>query len=190
MMSACGETRGLVLSPMPLALSHPSRNMWGDCMLPLGGEAKRVVTSFQLSLDSCFEEALLGSAEFKMSIASKDAKPHDPLATVTVHALCGGHFSLPEEQFVSPSEPGARKTVPSLCFLIQHKDPETGEITRIIFDLGLRRDVDRYSEPIRRHVKTRRPLSTDPDVAKSLAAGGLTPDGIDYVIYSHVILSL
>ncbi|KAK5655102.1 hypothetical protein OQA88_6001 [Cercophora sp. LCS_1] len=109
-----------------------------------------------------------------------------PGKTVTVHALCGGHFTLPEDQFVSPSEPGARKTVPSLCFLIQHCNPETQKITRIVFDLGVRRDVGRYSEPIRRHVETRRPLSTDPDVVKSLEAGRLTPDDIDYVIYSHV----
>jgi hypothetical protein len=29
-------------------------------------------------------------------------------------------------------------------------------------------------------------MSTDPDVTKSLARGGLTPNDIDYVIYSHV----
>jgi hypothetical protein len=29
-------------------------------------------------------------------------------------------------------------------------------------------------------------LSTDPDVVKSLNAGGLTPDDIDFVVYSHV----
>ena len=115
--------------------------------------------------------------------------PHEsgtPLVTVQVHALSAGHFSLPENQFVHPSSDSARKTVPSLCFLVQHTSGETGKTTRIVFDLGLRRDVDRYSEPIRRHVTTRQPMSTDPDVVKSLRAGGLTPDDIDYVIYSHV----
>ena len=84
-----------------------------------------------------------------------------------------------------PASPAARRTVPSLCFLIQHVSA-TNDITRIVLDLGLRRDVDRYSEPIRRHVAARQPMTTDPDVVKSLAVGGLTPDDIDYVIYSHV----
>ncbi|KAK0629395.1 beta-lactamase-like protein [Bombardia bombarda] len=110
------------------------------------------------------------------------------LPTVQVHALSGGHFSLPEEQFVFPSSPSAaRSSVPSLCFLIQHKTPISGCNTRIIFDLGVRRDVQRYSEPIQRHVATRQPMTTDPDVVKSLGvSGGLTPGDIHCVIYSHV----
>jgi hypothetical protein len=104
---------------------------------------------------------------------------------VQVHALSGGRFSLPEEQFVKPATSGARKTVPSLCFLIRHTSPR-GLSTRIVFDLGLRRNIERYSDPIRGHVATRQPLTTDPDVVKGLQAGGLTPQDVDYVIYSHV----
>lgn len=106
--------------------------------------------------------------------------------TVLLHALSAGHFTLPEEQFVSPCIEGARKTVPSLCFLIQHTRPGAEKTTRIVFDLGLRRDVSRYAEPIRRHTETRQPMTTDPDVVKSLKRGGLTADDIDYVMYSHV----
>ncbi|KAK4230304.1 Metallo-hydrolase/oxidoreductase [Podospora fimiseda] len=102
--------------------------------------------------------------------------------TVQVHALSAGHFSLPENQFVHPATPGQQKTVPSLCFLIQHPNSHIN----IVFDLGLRRDTDRYPQPIRQHITTRQPLTTDPDVVKSLAKGGLTPSNIDYVIYSHV----
>ncbi|EDU45223.1 Lactamase-B domain containing protein [Pyrenophora tritici-repentis] len=40
--------------------------------------------------------------------------------------------------------------------------------------------------PIQQHLETRQPITTDPDVVKSLAKGGLSPDDIDYVIYSHV----
>jgi len=112
------------------------------------------------------------------------------MATVQLHALSAGHFSLPEAQFVRPASPTARSTVPSLCFLIQHTNTTTNTTTRIVFDLGLRRDINRYSEPIRRHVATRQPLTTDPDVVKSLASGGLAPDDIDYVVYSHVRRSL
>ncbi|KAL1844586.1 hypothetical protein VTK73DRAFT_2249 [Phialemonium thermophilum] len=112
--------------------------------------------------------------------------PGETAATVILHALSAGHFSLPEEQFIRPATAGSRRTVPSLCFFIQHRDAATGASTRIVFDLGLRRDVSRYAEPIRRHVATRQPMTTDPDVVKSLARGGVAPDDVDYVIYSHV----
>jgi hypothetical protein len=107
-------------------------------------------------------------------------------ATVQVYALSGGHFSLPEENFVRPHSEGVRTTVPSLCFLIQHTSRSTSKTTRIVFDLGLRRDVTRYSEPIQRHIGTRQPMTTTPDVVESLELGGLKPRDIDYVIYSHV----
>lgn len=107
-------------------------------------------------------------------------------ATVQIHALAAGHFCIPEEQFVHPASKEARKTVPSLSFLIQHHCHRTGETTRIVFDLGLRRDPNRYSEPIRRHLTTRQPYTTDPDLVKSLKAGGLMPGDIDYVILLHV----
>jgi len=107
-------------------------------------------------------------------------------AIVEVHALSAGHFSLPERFFVHPASQTARRTVPSLSFLIVHRDQETDRSTRILFDLGLRRDIERYSPPIQKHVETRQPMTTLPDVTASLAAGGLAPDDIDYVIYSHV----
>lgn len=107
-------------------------------------------------------------------------------AIVTVHALSAGHLTLPEKFFVYPPNLTARRTVPSLAFLIQHEDPVSARKTRLLFDLGLRRDVKRYPSPLQRHVETRQPLTTEPDVVKSLAKGGLTPNDIDYVIYSHV----
>lgn len=118
----------------------------------------------------------------------QNGPPSPPLdkATVSVHALPAGHFSLPEYQFVHPVSEDARKTVPSLAFLIQHQDLQSGQVTRIVFDLGLRRDIKRYAAPIQKHVETRQPMTTDPDVVKSLAKGGLTPKDIDYVLYSHV----
>lgn len=111
---------------------------------------------------------------------------------VSVHALAAGQFSLPERFFISPlADPNARKTVPSLSFLIQHQSCPSqtapgGQLTRIVFDLGLRRDVSKYSPQIRKHLETRQPMSIYPCVVKSLAAGGLSPDDIDYVILSHV----
>ena len=111
---------------------------------------------------------------------------HRATSFVTVHALSCGYFSLPEYQFVHPVSIDARRTVPSLAFLIQHINQVTGKRTRILFDLGLRKDVNKYALPIQKHLETRQPITTDPDVVESLAKGGLSPDDIDYVIYSHV----
>jgi hypothetical protein len=124
------------------------------------------------------------------SVYLRQAPPSPPEATseatVQVYALQAGHFSLPERFFVHPASDTARRTVPSLSFLIVHQNQETDHTTRIVFDLGLRRDVNRYPLPIQKHIDTRQPLTTLPDVTKSLAAGGLSPNDIDYVIYSHV----
>lgn len=133
-------------------------------------------------------QRLLGTMS---TIFNKQGAPPTPpqerkLQTVQVHALQAGHLTLPERFFVHPASETARSTVPSLAFLIQHQDNQTNRTTRILLDLGLRRNVARYSEPIQKHIETRQPLTTDPDVTKSLAAGGLTPGDIDFVIYSHV----
>ncbi|KAF5677818.1 n-acyl homoserine lactonase [Fusarium heterosporum] len=106
---------------------------------------------------------------------------------VTVHALEAGWFSMPEKFFVTPlKDINSKKQVPSLSFLVQHHDPDSSATTRILFDLGLRRDIDSYSPSIRRHVETRLPISGLPDVATSLGRGDLTPDDVDLVILSHL----
>lgn len=106
---------------------------------------------------------------------------------VSVHALEAGYLTLPERFFISPLEDaGRRKTVPSLSFLIDHRSALSGKRTRMVFDLGIRRDLDRYSENIRKHVSTRQPTYSHPDVTESLALGNLTPLDIDAVVLSHV----
>jgi hypothetical protein len=129
----------------------------------------------------------MSSAYLKQAPPSPPDSASD--ATVQLFALEAGHFTLPERFFVHPASETARRSVPSLAFLIIHQDPDSNQITRIVFDLGLRRDIKRYALPIQKHVETRQPLTTLPDVTRSLAAGGLTPDDIDYVIYSHVSIS-
>lgn len=107
--------------------------------------------------------------------------------TVSVHALKAGSLTLPERLFVTPlGDEKARKTVPSLSFLIQHRSLTSGEIIRLVFDLGIRREPNLYHENIRRHASTRQPLCGYPDVIESLALGGLENSDIDYIIFSHV----
>lgn len=106
------------------------------------------------------------------------------MATVTVHALSTGKLTLPERFFVSPADPEASKTVPSLSFLIQHRANE--KVTRLVFDLGMRRDINLYPQSLAQHCRTRSPISTEPDAVASLAKGDLTIHDIDYILFSHV----
>lgn len=105
--------------------------------------------------------------------------------TVAVHALKAGTLTLPADRFIHPCDPGLRISKPSLSFLIQHSD-ENGKITRVLFDLGIRRVISEYPPEIRGHILTRQPLDADPDVRKSIERGGLTTDEIDLVVLSHV----
>lgn len=110
-----------------------------------------------------------------------------PQTHVSIHALQAGYLTLPEALFVTPLEDRtARTTVPSLSFLIQHTHPVSLKTTRIIFDLGIRRNLSDYAKPLYNHAMTRRPLSGEPDTVASLAHGGLTPGDIEFVIFSHL----
>lgn len=105
---------------------------------------------------------------------------------VTISALEGGHLTLPEHLFITNADPHTRKTVPSLCFLIQHPSTPTKPQQTLLFDLGLKRDLTAYTPAQQLHVAQRQPIIVSPDVADSLRAGGLEPDEIDTVIHSHL----
>jgi glyoxylase-like metal-dependent hydrolase (beta-lactamase superfamily II) len=104
----------------------------------------------------------------------------------TVHALSAGFLTLPEHLFVQPAVEGKRNTVPSLSFLIQHRERYSGALTRIVFDLGLRRELKSYPEALQKHLVSRHPLTTKPDIKESLELGGISPNDVDLVILSHV----
>lgn len=105
-------------------------------------------------------------------------------ATVTASALHGGTFTLPLKVFLASATDKDRSTVPSLSFLIVHQGG--GKVTNLIFDLGLRRETEHYTAPIRHHLATRQPLDTSLDVRQSLRHGGVQPDDVSDVIVSHV----
>ena len=105
---------------------------------------------------------------------------------VEVSALNGGSLTLPERLFVTDADPVKRATVPSLCFLIQHCSSKDSRPTRIVFDLGVKRDPSQYASGLHQHISQRHPMNTLPDVKDSLLAGGLDPaKDIDTVIPSH-----
>jgi len=110
---------------------------------------------------------------------------------VTVSVIEGGIITLPEKCFVSPSHADARRTVPSMAFLIEHPGSNKfGDLRkkslRLMFDLGLRSNLGGYLPVQQVHLEHRRPYRLGPGVVKHLEAGGLSTADIDLVILSHV----
>ncbi|KAK4185878.1 putative 3-hydroxyisobutyrate dehydrogenase protein [Podospora australis] len=106
-------------------------------------------------------------------------------ALVTISALDAGHLTLPERLFVTDADPTKRTTVPTLSFLITHTSPEC-KTTRLLFDLGVKRNLEGYTPAQRAHISQRQPVIVSPDCAESLSQGGLQPTDIDIVLLSHV----
>ena len=104
---------------------------------------------------------------------------------VEVSALNGGWVTLPEKLFVTEVDPNLTKTVPSMCFLVSHPKHE-GNPERLVFDLGIKREMDQYADGMQDHLSKRQPIINLPDTKASLEAGGLDcAKDIDYVVLSH-----
>jgi glyoxylase-like metal-dependent hydrolase (beta-lactamase superfamily II) len=100
-------------------------------------------------------------------------------------------ITLPDHCFVSPSNASDRRTVPSLAFLIEHHGSDIfgnkKEISRMLFDLGLRSHIDRYMTAAKVHIENNRvPYRLGPPISTKLKEGGVNPRDIDAVILSHV----
>jgi glyoxylase-like metal-dependent hydrolase (beta-lactamase superfamily II) len=110
---------------------------------------------------------------------------------VTVSPIAGGFITLAEQFFVSPATQDAKRTVPSLTFLVTHPGTsafgaDSSKPFRMMFDLGLRRAKERYPEHLQRHIDGRAPHCLPPGVTAQLKAGGLDPGDVDLVMLSHV----
>lgn len=88
--------------------------------------------------------------------------------------------------FVTDADPKATKLVPSMCFLIQHPQSNGRPAERIVFDLGIKRDMSQYPAGMQDHLEKRQAIVNLPDTKASLESGGLDlAKNIDYVILSH-----
>ncbi|OAP57645.1 hypothetical protein AYL99_08383 [Fonsecaea erecta] len=107
---------------------------------------------------------------------------------VKVAALNGGFLTLPERNFVTDPDPDKGTTVPSMCFLIEHQSTNSAAPTRVVFDLGIKRDLTLYAQPAtQHHITTRQPVYSSADARSSLMSGGLDPaTDIDVVVLSHI----
>lgn len=110
---------------------------------------------------------------------------------VEVSPIPGGFITLDENFFVKPYTEGARRTVPSLTFLVKHPGSnkygaDESKPFHLMFDLGLRRAKERYAEVLQKHLENRAPYDLAPGVAAQLKDGGLDPSAINLVMLSHV----
>lgn len=110
---------------------------------------------------------------------------------VEVSPIPGGFITLPERFFVHPYDADAKRTVPSLTFLIKHPGTSSFNVDAskpfyLMFDLGLRKAKERYPEVLQKHLEGRSPYDLAPGVAAQLKEGGLHPGEINLVLLSHV----
>ncbi|GLA60059.1 hypothetical protein AtubIFM55763_005465 [Aspergillus tubingensis] len=102
---------------------------------------------------------------------------------VVVHPIDGGQITLPERYFLTPSDPIARVTDPSLSFLIAH--PGAVLPRYLLFDLGLRSQLERYLFAQQAHLTNSVPYRLGPGIAQHLRDEGLDPGAVYTVILSH-----
>lgn len=120
--------------------------------------------------------------------------PREKQKYVEVSPIAGGFITLGDRFFVYPADQDAKRTVPSLTFLIKHPGlppsssykTKDGKPFRLMFDLGLRKSQSLYPEKLQKHIDGRAPFRLEPGVGSQLRDGGLSPDEIDMVILSHV----
>nr|GAT43913.1 metallo-beta-lactamase superfamily protein [Mycena chlorophos] len=92
-----------------------------------------------------------------------------------------GKVSIPAENFYAPILPGHTKLAcPVFAFLIEH--PASG--TRVMFDLGLRKDLENAAPPSAAFFQQVLPNS-ERDVVDLLAVSGVPGESLSAVIWSH-----
>jgi glyoxylase-like metal-dependent hydrolase (beta-lactamase superfamily II) len=106
--------------------------------------------------------------------------PNQPY--ITLSALDAGYLWLPEREFVSPCNETANHKAPSLSFFLVHPNG-----TKIVYDLGLRKDWRGYPEAFVWRVESgTRKIDVSKDVLDSVIAGGENPEDVNVVIVSHI----
>jgi hypothetical protein len=102
---------------------------------------------------------------------------------IYVSALEGGTVRIPCNLVVDGNSQEESISCPSLTFLLQHSKTKS----RVVFDLGIRRDLEGYTPLSQERIKTMgfAPV-VNQTVAESLIKGGVSPDQVETVIVSHL----
>ncbi|KAL5486194.1 hypothetical protein ACEPAI_7239 [Sanghuangporus weigelae] len=98
-----------------------------------------------------------------------------------VSALEGGLLHMPCCLFVSTAPKDEKRVAPSLSFLVTHRNSGL----RIVFDLGIRSDIQNYPELTRKRLSEVYNAGVPCDVPTALAKGGLSVEDITHVCLSH-----
>ncbi|KAI0743375.1 Metallo-hydrolase/oxidoreductase [Daedaleopsis nitida] len=109
--------------------------------------------------------------------------PAPEQAYCLVSALEAGFVDLPLDYIIDTAKPGERQNLPSLAFLLRHT--KTGNT--LVFDLGLRKDIDRFPPAYQDRIKQMTfDVVVPEDAVDALAKGGLAPADITHVCISHI----
>ena len=112
--------------------------------------------------------------------------PNQPCISLTL--LSGGFLHLPAKLFVDGAAEDETLVCPSMSWLLTHKPSNK----RLIFDLGLRRDLENYPPAVYQRLQSVVSAVVDEDVFASLDAAGVDPASedengrVDTVIFSHL----
>jgi glyoxylase-like metal-dependent hydrolase (beta-lactamase superfamily II) len=107
----------------------------------------------------------------------------DAPATVGLYRLSGGFLHLPMELFVLGSDSTDVRRVPSMSWLIEHRPSNK----KVLFDLGLRKDIQRYPPAVFHRLQTVVRSEVPEDVFDSLKKLHIDPlSAVDAVIFSHL----
>lgn len=102
-------------------------------------------------------------------------------AYINVSALEAGIIYLPSHKFIMGASPADVIRCPSLAFLLRHSSSNA----QVIFDLGIRKDVENYPPAVEALLKEM-PVEIPQDVSESLEKGGIRPADVETVIVSHL----
>lgn len=113
--------------------------------------------------------------------------PNQPCISLTL--LSGGFLHLPAKLFVDGAADDETLVCPSMSWLLTHKPSNT----RLVFDLGLRRDLENYPPAVYQRLQSVVSAVVDEDVYSSLDAAGVDlkneqgeEGSVDTVIFSHL----
>jgi len=108
--------------------------------------------------------------------------PEGP-ATCTVHPLVNSTLTIPEAFVLTPySSPTAAYRVPAVSFLIQHQP--SGK--KLMYDLGVRKDWQTaFPSGVMEMARDLWDAEALVDTAELLKAGGVDPESVDAIVFSH-----
>lgn len=109
-------------------------------------------------------------------------KPSSYQTYFEISALEAGFIQLPLAWYVHGAQPTERRIVPSLAFCLRHSISKA----YILFDLGIRKDIQSYSPAIRSLIAKAMPVTVPHSVDESLRKGGIQPKDIRTIILSHL----